>query len=329
MKKILFLVVLTCFLVSGCGKMSQKDIVKEFIQKIESSDGYVSAGKLTVRNNDEVYEYQVDVSNWKDNYKVVLTNLANQHSQVIVKNSDGVYVLTPSLNKSFRFQSDWPYQNSQVYLLNALARDLGSEEDREFTEKEDSYVFMTNVHYSNNHKLVRQKIILSKKGKPEKVIVYDDDGVEAMTMIYEKIDYSPSLSEEDFDVQSIMQNRSDETFQEVSNLEDIIYPLYIPDGTKLVSEEKIAKENGERVLMNYDGEKSFLLVEETADVFHDFTIIPSSGEPCLLMDTMGVVTDNSLSWTSGGVEFYIVSDVMSQDEMMEVAQSISGIVSMK
>ena len=74
---------------------------------------------------------------------------------------------------------------------------------------------------------------------------------------------------------------------------------------------------------------SFLLVEETADVFREFTIIPSSGEPYPLMDTMGVMTNNSLSWTSGGVEFYLVSDVMSKDEMVEVAQSITGIVSMK
>ena len=47
------------------------------------------------------------------------------------------------------------------------------------------------------------------------------------------------------------------------------------------------------------------------------------------MDTLGVMTDNSLSWTSGGIDFYLVSDVMSQDELIEVAQSITGIVSMK
>ena len=47
------------------------------------------------------------------------------------------------------------------------------------------------------------------------------------------------------------------------------------------------------------------------------------------MDTLGVVTNNSLSWTSGGVDYYLVSDVLSQTEMIEVAQSISGIVSMK
>jgi len=38
--------------------------------------------------------------------RVSLKNKTNNHEQIILKNSDGVYVLTPSLNKSFKFQSD-------------------------------------------------------------------------------------------------------------------------------------------------------------------------------------------------------------------------------
>ena len=48
-----------------------------------------------------------------------------------------------------------------------------------------------------------------------------------------------------------------------------------------------------------------------------------------LMDTIGVMTDNSLSWSSGNTEYYLVSDVMSQNELIEVAQSIVGITSLK
>ena len=81
--------------------------------------------------------------------------------------------------------------------------------------------------------------------------------------------------------------------------------------------------------MTYDGEKNFLLVEETMDVFNDLTIIPSSGEPFQLMDTIGVINDNSLSWFSGGMEYYLVSEVMDQDELIEIAQSIVGVSSVK
>ena len=62
---------------------------------------------------------------------------------------------------------------------------------------------------------------------------------------------------------------------------------------------------------------------------NEFTVIPTSGELFQLMDTLGVVTDNSLSWTSNGVDYYLVSEVMTRDEMVQVAESIVGIVSMK
>lgn len=330
MKKIIFLMILGSFLLVGCGKHVEKDLLKQLTNKMEDSSGYHLSGELSVENNDENYQYLVDVCyQKKDLYKVTLTNKSNDHTQIILKNKDGVYVLTPSLNKSFKFQSDWPYNNSQIYLLNALIRDIEEDDQREFIEKNNTYIYKTKVHYPNNSKLVEQKIVINDKYQVTSASVYNNDGVEVMKMVFDTITFSPNFSEDEFVLDSLIEQDVEEEVNQTASLEDIIYPLFLPDGTKLVREEKVDKENGERVIMNYDGEKSFLLVEETADVFREFTVIPTSGEPYLLMDTLGVMTDNSLSWTSGGVEFYLVSDVMSQDEMIEVAQSIGGIVSMK
>lgn len=239
-----------------------------------------------------------------------------------------VYVITPSLNKSFKFQSDWPYNNSQIYLLGALVNDLKNDNDLVLNKKDDKYIFKSKVNYVNNTKLSYQKVVLGNNLDFEKVIVYDKDGIEAMTMVFDNIDYSYKFKKNDFDLDTIIDNNEEE-LEKTGNLDDVIYPLYIPSGTKLVNEDKINKDNGQRVIMNYDGDKSFLLVEETSDVFNEFTIIPTIGEPYLLMDTLGVATSNSLSWTSGGIDYYLVSDVMSQNELVEIAQSISGIVSMK
>ena len=326
MKRIIVLLVISLFILTGCGKYSKDNIINDLEKKVKS--GYKLSGSLNVVNNDENYDYDVDVYNKGDNYKVILTNKANSHTQVILKNNDGVYVLTPALNKSFKFQSDWPYNNSQIYLLGSLINDLKDDKDLAFKKTDNGFLFKSKVRYVNNTKLVNQNVVIGKDGTFEKVIVYDKDGVEAMTMIFDKINYSYKFKDNEFDLDTIIDN-SDEEVIESSNLDDIIYPLYIPSGTKLVNEDKIDKADGKRVIMNYDGDKSFLLVEETSDVYSDFTVIPTMGEPCLLMDTLGVVTDNSLSWTSGGIDYYLVSDVMSQSELIEVAQSISGIVSMK
>ena len=326
MKKIVFILLISLLVLTGCGKYDKDNIIKSLDKKIKS--GYKLSGSLNVVNNDENYDYDIDVYNKGDFYKVILTNRNNSHTQVILKNKDGVYVLTPSLNKSFKFQSDWPYNNSQIYLLKSLINDIKEDKNVSFKKDTNTYTFKSKVRYVNNTKLDYQKIVLDKDLDFEKVIVYDKDGVEAMTMKFDNINYNYKFKNDEFDLDTIIETSEDEVL-ESSSLDDVIYPLYIPNGTKLVNEDKIDKENGQRVIMNYDGDKSFLLVEETSEVFNEFTVIPTIGEPYLLMDTFGVATNNSLSWTSGGIDYYLVSDVLSQTELIEVAQSISGIVSMK
>ena len=330
MKKILFLLCICVLVLTGCGKITSKDVISGFRDLLDKSKGYQLNGNLEVTSNDEVFQYDVVVDYMKDHYyKVSLVNEANQFQQIILKNDDGVFLMTPSLNKSFKFQSDWPYQNSQIYLIDALLHDIENDKDITFSEKDDQYVIETKVDYPNNTSLVRQKIELDKKYQLKKVTVYDNNDVVCMSFTVDKVTYSPNYDKDYFEIDSAVDDNQDLDEESVGVLEDIIYPLIIPAGTKLVDEEKVLKDRGERVIMTYDGEKSFLLVEETLDVFQEFTVIPSSGEPYPLMDTIGVVTDNSLSWSSGNREYYLVSDVMSREELVDIAQSIVGVSSFK
>lgn len=94
-KKILFVLMMGLFLMSGCGKTSESDVIKELKDKISNSKSYNIKGTLEIVNNEDLYTYDVDVSYAKsDNYKVNLTNTVNNHEQIILRNKDGVYVLT-------------------------------------------------------------------------------------------------------------------------------------------------------------------------------------------------------------------------------------------
>ena len=58
-------------------------------------DSYYIEGILEVTNNETTYKYDINVSYKKDdNYRVDLKNQTNSHEQIILKNSDGVYVMT-------------------------------------------------------------------------------------------------------------------------------------------------------------------------------------------------------------------------------------------
>lgn len=331
MKKLLLLFFFSIFLFAGCGKYGEKDVIKDFSKKVDDAKAYYIDGTLEIVNNDNVYNYDVEVAYKEKNYyRVSLTNTSNNHTQVILKNDDGVYVVTPVLNKSFKFQSDWPYSNSQIYLLESLVQDIKDDDDRIFKETKDGYSFMTAVNYPNNRNLVKQKINLSKKLKLKKVQVYNSDSVICMTMEYKKIDYSPTFKKNYFSLNTVMKTYSvEDTVEQTGVLEESIYPLMIPSGTRLTNEEKIDKGNGERIIMTFDGEKPFLLVEETANIENEFTVVPTYGEPYQLMDTLGVMTNNSLNWTTNGIEYYLVSDVLNQEELVEVAQSIGVVQTMK
>ena len=75
--------------------------------------------------------------------------------------------------------------------------------------------------------------------------------------------------------------------------------------------------------MTFSGDNPFVLVQETVKPSTNLEIIPTYGEPFMLVDTVGSLTDTSYTWTSGGVEYYIVSDQMNQNELLEVAKSIN------
>lgn len=328
MKKLIICLGVFILFITGCGKYSDKDIVKEIEKKTKNS--YILEGDLAISNNDDLYNYEVEVSYKKDHYyKVSLTNMANGHSQVILKNDDGVYILTPALNKSFKFQSDWPYDNSQIYLIKALLNDINNDEEVKFSENDDNYTFITKVNYPNNKMLVNQKITIDKKLNIKNVKVYDSNDSVKMELNVNRIDYSPTFKDDYFELETIMRTFDDNEVVDSSNLDDSIYPLFVPVNTSLTNSERVETDNGERIIMTFSGDKPFLLVEETANVMEEFTVIPTYGEPYMLMDTLGVVTDNSLSWTSGGIEYYLVSDVMGKDELIEIAQSISAIPTMK
>ncbi len=331
MKKFsLALLVLVCFLVTGCGKNNESDVLKKLNKKVDDGKGYVLTATLEVLNNDDIYNYEVETAYKKDDYyKITLTNTSNNHEQIILKNDDGVYILTPSLNKSFKFQSDWPYNNSQIYLLQSIISDLENDEDKTFKKNGKNYIFTSSVNYPNNRDLVKQKVTLDDKLELQEVIVLDSDDVPNMTLKVKDIDFSPSFKKNYFDLEEIMSTVSIEETAQTSVIDDVIYPLVLPEGTKLTNEEKVDISNGERVILTFSGDKPFLLVEETVSAMDEFTVIPTIGEPVMFMDSLGVLSDNSISFTSGGINYYLVSDVMNQDELIEVANSISVLPTMK
>ena len=335
MKKIFLGIFLCLIFLTGCGKKSEGDVLKSYTSAVEKAKSYYLNGKMELVNNEDVYTYDISVSyEADDNYKIELVNTVNNHEQVILRNSEGVYVVTPSLNKSFKFQSDWPYNNSQVYLLSSLLDDINNDEERVFETKDNEYVFTTRVKYPNSPKLEKQKIYFNANNLPTRVEVLDKDGNVEIKMVFNKIDLKADFNDTYFDLSSILdtevkeekneeqQNTETET-KETATIDDIIYPMYLPTNTYLANQEKVKVDNGERLILTFAGDSSFVLVEETVSITNSPEIIPTYGEVELIGASLAVINDNSANWFSNGIEYYVVSDTMDSSEILEVAKSIS------
>ena len=341
-KRIIFLMLFGLFVLSGCGKVSEKDIIKEFGKKVDNADSYYIEGTLDIVNNEDIYTYDVKVSYAKkDNYKVELVNTVNNHEQIILRNSDGVYVVTPRINKSFKFQSDWPYNNSQVYLLGPILEDINGDEERIFEETSDGYKVTVTANYPNNPKLVKQEILFDKDSNIKRVTVIDKDDNAQITMSFDKIDLNSKFNDNYFDLKEIIdvkeENNTDKEINNnsdsngdtstetktTSSIEDVIYPMYLPSNTYLSNTEKVNKDGGERLILTFDGDNPFMLIEETLSYEDDHLIVPTYGELELMASTVAIVNENSVNWIDNNMEYYVVSDTLSKNELLDIARSIS------
>ena len=337
-RKVILCLLLIGIFITGCGKNNTGNVVKNLDNKVKNLKSYKLEGNLEIVNNDNTFNYRVSVD-YKENdkYKVSLKNISNNHEQIILKNDDGVYVVTPSLNKSFKFQSEWPNNNSQVYILENIMNDICNDKNSKVYEDNGNYIIESSVNYPNNENLVKQRVEVDNDLIFRKVEVLDKDNNPYMIFTIDSVNYKPNYDENYFEINSIInesnqqddnKNNSDKS-EKTSTLDDIIDPLYVPPGTSLTKEEKVSKTDGERIILTFGGNKSFTLVEEVAVVNDELTVVPTYGEPYMLLDTVASLSSNSLNWVSNGIEYYIVSDVMNQNELIKVAESLITVSSLK
>lgn len=323
MKKYL-VVLLGVLCLFGCGKADQSNVKDEFVKNISKKNSYLVKGTMNIISNEDTFSYNVTVAKSNDNYRVNLVNTINNHEQVILRSNNEVYVVTPSLNKSFKFQSEWPDNGSQAYLLNSLVNDINNDSESKAEADGDGFVISSKVNYPNNANLVSEKIYLDKKSNLKKVEVLDKDGKVKITVNYTSIDFKPTFKDDYFKLESLIDKECCKDKETSALMDDIVYPLYLPSNTYLSTKDTVNTESGNRVILTFTGDSPFTLIEEKTVANSEFEIIPVYGEPLMLSETMGALSSNSLYFTSNNVDFYLSSDKLSGNELLTIAESITG-----
>ncbi|MCZ2260417.1 outer-membrane lipoprotein carrier protein LolA [Sporosarcina sp. G11-34] len=330
---ITLLLVLVMITLAACGSPSKEDVMKKLSGKWNDTKGYELQATMEIKTGSEPRLYDVTVWHSKpDFYRVNVTQNGKEDSQMIVRNEEGVFVVTPSLGKTYKFQSDWPSQNSQAYLIGALSEDIKVDKNATMTEEENMYVFETATR--NNHKKVlpTQQIHIDKKTLlPSHVSILDENKEEKIQITFKKITLGTDRKASDYAVEM----NDVDTEKEPAKTDDKAadktgFTTYYPtvswaDGT-LLDEESVKTDNGMRSFMTFGGEgkKAFIIVQESAKRPDNEMPVSIEGDPFDLGFAVAAVTDKSIRWESDGISFFIASDTLSKEELVEVASSMSA-----
>ena len=333
---LLFLFVLLALLVAACGTKDEEEVVGELSKRLENLQSYKAKLDLVLETGQEPHEFEVEVWHKKpDYYRVSLTHKERQLTQIILKNEDGVFVLTPHLNKSFRFQSSWPGNQPQVYLYESLIKDILMDDNRKFTLDEDQYVFDTVANYQNKN-VQYQRIWLDKDLKPTQVHLMDGDFNVLIKVLFHEVQLDYAFEKDHFDLKRNMEQSRDgsnqagdhEAEETLTDGKDgqkkrslgAYYPTYVPPGVDLVEEKEVKRDGEARLVLRYDGEYRYSITQKHAQA--EMVSMPE-GEPVDLGYTVGVLAGQSLIWTYNGIDFWLTGD-LPKEEMIAVARSIEG-----
>ena len=266
-------------------------------------------------------------------------------------------VVTPSLNKSFKFQSEWPYNNSQIYLLQPILMDLENDKNLKFEAKNNEYIFIAKVNYINDKDLIKQKVYFDKNINLKKVEVMDDDDNVVMRLTVTKIEKNNNFDDnyfvlwdsydsnskyeekdsDDNDEQNDSTDNDEKTEENIttesndakekssatettSSTDEMLYPMYVPIDTYLNTQDVMKTNSGNRTITTFSGDSPFTLIQSSVN---DEIMNYVYGDPYLISDTVGVVNDHSVSWISNDKEYYLTSDTVTSSELLLIAESLS------
>ena len=105
--------------------MRGKSFDKQFQDTTANLTNYLLEGDMEITKGEDIKSYAVKVRYLKegeeDYFRVALTDKDLNQEQEIIRNKDGIYVVTPSLNQIFKFEGNWPTNSLKPYLLQSMS----------------------------------------------------------------------------------------------------------------------------------------------------------------------------------------------------------------
>lgn len=306
--------------------LREKPFEDRLQQTLGSLNSYLLEGVMEVAEGEDTKSYDVSVKYLKqddqDYFRVAMKDSGMDQEQEIIRNAEGVFVVTPTLNQIFKFQGNWPSNSLKPYLLQSM-REIAADESAQIEQTEEGYQISAVVTYPNNRNFTQQEMVFSDDLKIKSVQIFDDDHVLQMKMLFSKVDYEPGLTAEDFQVPQQLEK---ETAAEPITDEDLPLMPMETFGAVLSNSSVVENDGKVQYVLEYTGEKNFTIVEEVAESEETTQTIIMSGSLVDGLNMVGRYDGNHMISVINSVRYTIYSDDLSEEEMSAVLQSMQVVV---
>lgn len=309
--------------VLGCFVLLKPESFEKKAEKLmKETMSYQLKGNMELSSSEELKSYAITSSWLKDDegeyFKVEMTDKTLNQQQIILKNNEGVFVITPSLNQVFKFRGEWPTNSPKPYLLQTMLELLNHEEVK-ITNNSDGYLIEAPAVYPSASSLVTQKVQFSKEMKPMHLMGYNADNICELAMTFSEVEYNLSFDDDFFKQPETTMNSASASYLEEADLP--LYPMAVFDA-KLVNATVSGTEGNTEHILEFSGDRAFTVTERQIQPSSEFKLIEIDGE---LVEGLGVLAyynGNKLTAISTQMETSVYSDDLTVMEMLQVIESM-------
>ena len=324
MKKIIvsILMIFTSLMIVGCKE--NKNIEESFIQNVNALISYKLVGKLETNFPSGTKECIVTVYYKKPNlYRVELLSANSIEGQIMVKNDDGVHVIIPSINKTFKVNSSWPNNSSYPYLLQSLANDIISD-DNIITTKDENYTILElKAKLFNRDDGNTQKIVFDENNNLKEIYIYNKDNELISNFKITSLEENISIDSSLFNTNETLETLN--TYYQENPLSfdrTINYPTYYPEGTSLKEELIKGDSSNKYAIMTFSGNVGYTITQKYLNNNETEIVEYVSGDIYVVEGTFIIVDTNNITFYNEGIQYTIASNDIELLEMIKMANSL-------
>lgn len=321
-KKIIAILGIVVLAIALCFALKPKSFEKQFTKVMENMDSYILKGDMEITKGEDIKTYALEVGYQKndadDYFKVSLLDKELNQEQIILRNSEGVFVITPALNQVFKFEGEWPLNSPKPYLLQSMVEFVNGD-NAEVEKNDDGYVITTPVVYPNNKNYTKQEMQFDKDANIQWVQIYNEDENVELKIVFNSVEYHKEPTADYFIAPTSLEKPTG--VSQINEADLPLYPSAVYDA-QLSSKSEMNSNGIQKHILEFSGNKNFTVVESIRSSADSTQTVIMPGKIIDALDVFGFYDGNRLSAVYNGVEFTIFSDDLAPEEMMNVINSM-------